>query len=57
MTEFVVASAEGLRHALAFGVTTELDMASVPETMIPLRAEAAAFVDDRIALEPAGARA
>jgi imidazolonepropionase-like amidohydrolase len=35
------ASAEGLRHALAFGVTTELDMASVPETMIPLRAQAA----------------
>ena len=35
------ASAEGLRHALAFGITTELDMASVPETMIPLRAEAA----------------
>jgi imidazolonepropionase-like amidohydrolase len=35
------ASAEGLRHALAFGITTELDMASVPETMIPLRAQAA----------------
>ena len=35
------ASAEGLRRALAFGITTELDMASVPETMIPLRAEAA----------------
>jgi imidazolonepropionase-like amidohydrolase len=35
------ATAEGLRHALAFGITTELDMASVPETMIPLRAQAA----------------
>jgi len=35
------AGAEGLRHALAFGITTELDMGSVPETMIPLRAEAA----------------
>ncbi|MCL2396036.1 MAG: amidohydrolase family protein, partial [Acidimicrobiaceae bacterium] len=35
------ASAEGLRHALTFGITTELDMASVPETMSPLRAEAA----------------
>ena len=35
------ASAEGLRHALAFGITTELDMASVPETIIPLRAQAA----------------
>ena len=35
------ASAEGLRQAVAFGVTTELDMASVPETMIPLRAQVA----------------
>ena len=35
------AGADGLRHALAFGITTELDMASVPETIIPLRAQAA----------------
>jgi imidazolonepropionase-like amidohydrolase len=35
------ASAEGLRDALAFGITTELDMGSVPETMNPLRAEVA----------------
>ena len=28
-----------LRQALTFGVTTELDMGSVPATMIPLRAE------------------
>src|SRR5262245_13442970 len=35
------ASAEGLRHALAFGITTELDMGSVPKAMIPLRAEVA----------------
>jgi imidazolonepropionase-like amidohydrolase len=35
------ASAEGLRHAFAFGITTELDMGSVSETMIPLRAQAA----------------
>ena len=35
------AGADGLRYALAFGITTELDMASVPETIIPLRAQAA----------------
>jgi imidazolonepropionase-like amidohydrolase len=39
------ADAEGLRHALAFGITTELDMASVPETMIPLRAQVAQCLD------------
>jgi imidazolonepropionase-like amidohydrolase len=41
-----------LRQALTFGVTTELDMGSVPATMIPLRAEVEAdrtFADVRSA--------
>ncbi|MBE1609207.1 amidohydrolase family protein [Actinopolymorpha pittospori] len=32
---------EPLRQALTFGITTELDMTSVPQTMIPLRREVA----------------
>ena len=32
---------EPLRQALTFGVTTELDMTSIPQAMIPLRREVA----------------
>jgi imidazolonepropionase-like amidohydrolase len=45
-------SAEALRHALAFGITTELDMASMPETMIPLRAQVAQCHDMADARSP-----
>ncbi|WP_409465651.1 amidohydrolase family protein [Amycolatopsis sp. GA6-003] len=36
---------ESLRQALAFGVTTEFDMLSMPQQMIPLRRKAAASND------------
>jgi imidazolonepropionase-like amidohydrolase len=39
------ADRDALRAALTFGVTTELDMASIPEMMGPLRREAAARTD------------
>ncbi|WP_033296026.1 amidohydrolase family protein [Amycolatopsis jejuensis] len=37
--------ADSLRQALAFGITTELDMLSIPERMIPLRAQVAESAD------------
>ncbi|GAA1948380.1 amidohydrolase family protein [Amycolatopsis minnesotensis] len=37
--------AESLRHALRFGITTEFDMLSIPERMIPLRRTAAESSD------------
>lgn len=52
--------AESLRQALAFGVTTEFDMLSMPHQMIPLRSQVAAsngLADVRspsIGLTPAG---
>lgn len=36
---------ESLRQALTFGITTELDMLSIPERMIPLRRRAAGVSD------------
>ncbi|WP_037353238.1 amidohydrolase family protein [Amycolatopsis orientalis] len=52
--------AEALRQALTFGVTTEFDMLSMPQQMIPLRRKAAASNDladvrsPSIGLTPAG---
>ncbi|WP_116204601.1 amidohydrolase family protein [Amycolatopsis circi] len=52
--------AESLRQALTFGVTTEFDMLSMPEQMIPLRRRAATSNDladvrsPSIGLTPAG---
>lgn len=37
--------AESLRQALTFGITTELDMLSMPERMIPLRRQVAESTD------------
>ena len=39
------ADEQALRQALSFGVTTELDMTSMPEVMIPLRKTVAATAD------------
>lgn len=39
------ADEETLRQALTFGVTTELDLTSTPDTMIPLRASVATSFD------------
>src|SRR5258708_18309447 len=54
------ADRDALQQALSFGVTTELDMLSMPETMIPLRRDAAQSNDladvrsSSVGLPPAG---
>jgi imidazolonepropionase-like amidohydrolase len=54
------ADRDALQQALSFGVTTELDMLSMPETMIPLRRDAAQSNDladvrsSSVGLTPAG---